>query len=85
MIDCKKPTMQFAVEDDSVTLAEMVSRAIAGEDVVITEAGVPVARVTPIPSPERTIRKRTFGTERGSLLYMADDFDAPLEDFAEYS
>jgi hypothetical protein len=26
----------------------------------------------------------TFGCMKGIVKYMADDFDAPLEDFAEY-
>jgi predicted DNA-binding antitoxin AbrB/MazE fold protein len=25
-----------------------------------------------------------FGSAKGSILYMAEDFDAPLEDFEEY-
>lgn len=27
---------------------------------------------------------RQAGTMKGMIAYMADDFDAPLEDFAEY-
>jgi hypothetical protein len=29
-------------------------------------------------------RERKLGTLKGSVLYMAPDFDAPLEDFKEY-
>ncbi|HEY2911377.1 MAG TPA: hypothetical protein VGI99_14095 [Gemmataceae bacterium] len=29
-------------------------------------------------------RERRLGTQRGSVLYMAEDFNAPLEDFKEY-
>lgn len=32
-------------------------------------------------SPEKT---RQIGGFRGELKYMADDFDAPIEDFKEY-
>ena len=28
--------------------------------------------------------KRKFGALKGGLIYMAPDFDAPLEDFKEY-
>jgi hypothetical protein len=28
--------------------------------------------------------KRKFGSMKGLVVYMADDFDAPLEDFKEY-
>lgn len=29
-------------------------------------------------------KKRTFGCMRGLVTHMSDDFDEPLEDFAEY-
>lgn len=32
--------------------------------------------------PKKSIRK--IGGLKGSLKYMADDFDAPLDDFKEY-
>lgn len=28
--------------------------------------------------------KRRFGSMKGLVVYMADDFDAPLDDFEEY-
>jgi Protein of unknown function (DUF2281) len=33
---------------------------------------------------EEIATKRKFGRGKDKILYMADDFDAPLEDFAEY-
>lgn len=33
--------------------------------------------------PERP-KQRTFGSARGLIKEMSDDFDEPLEDFAEY-
>lgn len=32
-----------------------------------------------VPQPERV-----FGSGKGSVLYMAPDFDEPLEDFKDY-
>lgn len=29
-------------------------------------------------------KQRTFGSMKGLVLYMAEDFNAPLEDFNEY-
>jgi antitoxin (DNA-binding transcriptional repressor) of toxin-antitoxin stability system len=48
---------------------------------VITENNQPVARLT-ATTPSRPVRK--LGTLKGTVLYMAPDFDAPLEDFKEY-
>ena len=30
------------------------------------------------------VKKRGFGSMKGLITYMADDFDEPLEDFKEY-
>lgn len=36
-------------------------------------------------SPKPTLRKpRQFGCMKGLVIYMADDFDAPLDDFKDY-
>lgn len=61
-------------------LRELVRQAARGEDVVLTEAGQPVARIIPISRPRGT---REFGGARG-LIHMADDFDDPLEEFEDY-
>ena len=51
---------------------------------VINHNGIPFNAVAP-PSEKVTkmSREETFGCMRGQFL-MADDFDAPLDDFKEY-
>jgi antitoxin (DNA-binding transcriptional repressor) of toxin-antitoxin stability system len=53
-----------------------------GGEVVITENEEPVARLVAAAPPER--KPRRPGTLKGTVLYMAPDFDAPLDDFKEY-
>ena len=60
----------------------MIHRLHSGDEVVITENNQPVARLLPASEPQR--KPRQPGTLRGSVLYMAPDFDAPLEDFKDY-
>ena len=55
-------------------LSELLERVADGEEVIISKAGVPVARLVPVV---RTSDKRPLGTEKGRLQ-IADDFDAPL-------
>ena len=64
-------------------LSELVQRALAGEDVVITrDDDQPLLRLTPVAaSPQRT---RQPGSAKGQITWMAPDFEAPLDDFAEY-
>lgn len=61
-------------------LAELVQEAARGEEVILTEGGEPIAKIIPIT---RAQGPREFGSARG-LIHMAEDFDAPLEEFREY-
>lgn len=69
------------IDEVQARLPELIHGLAPGEQVIITEHDLPVAQllVTP-PSPER----RKLGGMRGSVTYMAPDFDAPLGDFREY-
>lgn len=51
-------------------LSGLVAQALAGEDVIITQDGKPVVRLTPI-------RERIPGLDKGKI-HIADDFDDPL-------
>lgn len=66
------------------TLSELIHRLSPGDEVVITENDRPVARLVPTPEVQKRSSRR-LGTMKGSVLYMAPDFDAPLEDFREYA
>jgi antitoxin (DNA-binding transcriptional repressor) of toxin-antitoxin stability system len=65
------------LQEAQANLPELIGRIAAGEELVITDNGRPVARLA---RPLREIGKR-----RGTVLYMAPDFDAPLDDFREYT
>jgi prevent-host-death family protein len=55
-------------------LSQLVEEAAAGEEIVIAKAGVPRARLVPLP-PRR--RPRRPGGSKGRI-WIAADFDAPL-------
>ncbi|MBS0367532.1 MAG: type II toxin-antitoxin system Phd/YefM family antitoxin [Proteobacteria bacterium] len=55
-------------------LSKLVDQAAAGEDVLISRAGKPVARLTRLQEAKRTVR---FGLLKGAVK-VARDFDAPL-------
>ena len=65
------------LEEAQAHLAELISKLVPGEEVVITEKQQPVARLLPVKS--KALRK--LGTMRGSVKYIAPDFDAPLDAF----
>jgi prevent-host-death family protein len=49
--------MRVAVSEAKATLTELVRRAEAGEEVLLTRHGKPAVRLVPVP-PERTIEER---------------------------
>jgi prevent-host-death family protein len=57
-------------------LSRIVDRAAAGEDIVISRNGKPVARLCRLDEVPRTIK---FGLLKGRIE-VTPDFDAPLPD-----
>jgi prevent-host-death family protein len=73
-----------SIQEAQARLLELIRGLTPGEEVTITEDNQPVARLVPAGSP-RLRPPRRLGTLRGTVLHMAPDFDAPLEDFKEYT
>jgi prevent-host-death family protein len=64
---------QFNIHEAKTQLSRIIERVEKGEQVIISRAGVPVAKVVPLP-------KRANRQGRGSLagqVQMADDWDSP--------
>ena len=72
-----------SLREAQATLRELVHRLAPGDEIVITENDQPIATLTPMPSVSNA-KPRELGTMKGTVLYMAPDFDAPLEEFREY-
>ncbi len=73
----------ISIDEARAKLSELIHGLHPGDEIVITEGEQPVARILPaIPGEAR--KKRQLGTLRGTVTYIAPDFDAPLEDFKEY-
>jgi len=70
----------ITLEEAQAKLKELIDKLTPGEEVVITENQRPVAKLV---AAEKSV-ERKLGTLKGTVLYMAPDFDAPLEDFKEY-
>jgi prevent-host-death family protein len=69
------------LEEAQKQLPRLIQEAGEGEEIIITQDSRPIARLVSLPGVKP---KPQFGSARG-LIQMADDFDAPLEDFKEYS
>ena len=70
------------IEDAQARLKDLISQLRLGDEIIITQDEKPVARLT--AELPRIKPPRRPGTLKGTVLYMAPDFDAPLDDFKEY-
>lgn len=60
-------------------LSRFVDQAAAGEEIIITRAGKPVARLVTLAA--NTQKSRKLGLAKGRFT-IPEDFDAPLSDSA---
>ena len=66
--------MEVDINEAKIHLSRLLERVALGEEVVIVEAGMPVAKLVPIEEP----RKRRFlGSAKGDFV-VPDDFNDPL-------
>jgi prevent-host-death family protein len=71
----KVMTVTVDLDDAKAQLSKLIERVWLGEEIVIAEAGEPVARLV----PEKPRKPRQPGSAKGQFL-MSDDFDDPLPD-----
>ena len=73
----------LAVEDIKLTLPELLDTLTPGDEVILTRNHQPVAKL--VSEQSKVVKQRPApGMFPGSIIYMAPDFDAPLEEFKEY-
>lgn len=65
---------QVNVHEAKTHLSKLLMRVEAGEEIIISKAGKPIARLVPW---KQNAKQRTPGLDSG-LLTIPDDFDAPL-------
>jgi prevent-host-death family protein len=66
--------MEVNIHEAKTHLSRLLQRVADGEEVIISRAGVPVARLVAV---ERRPAVRPLGMDRGRV-WVADDFDAAL-------
>ena len=70
-----------SIEEAQAKLPEIIQRLRPGEEITITDQGEPLAQVK---RANRNSWPCQAGTAKDKILWIAPDFDAPLEDFEEY-
>ena len=69
-------TKTVEVQEAQTNLKQLLSLALKGIEVILTEGGIPLVRLAPIAS---TTKQRTAGLHAGAI-WTSNDFDQPLPD-----
>jgi len=75
-------TQSLPLELVQSQLKELVHQLSPGDEIVLVEHDRAVAKLI-YQGPEASARPKP-GLGRGSILYMSDDFDAPLDEMKDY-
>ena len=73
--------LQVNIHEAKSQLSRLIQEALNGKEVIIAKGGKPLVRLDVLPQARGP---RTIGGQPDLVLYMAEDFDAPLDDFAPY-
>ena len=68
-----EPPPQYNIPEAKTQLSRIIERVEHGEEVIISSAGRPVAKVVPLP----TARRRTGWGSLADQICLADDWDSP--------
>jgi len=72
---------QFNIHEAKARLSELIQKAMLGEEVIIARDNRPVAKLVAFRPAKR---RRKLGSAKDKILYIAPDFEAPLDDFKDY-
>jgi len=71
-------TKRVTVNDAKTHLLQLLTFAMKGNEVIITEDNKPLARLVPAEQPKKN-KSRVAGLNKGKI-WIDDDFDKPLSD-----
>ena len=72
--------MQVNIHEAKTHLSKLIRYALEGEEVVIAKGNCALVRLEVLPG----VRERPrLGTERGLILRMDEDINAPFEEFED--
>ena len=69
------------IHEAKTNLSKLIKKALSGEEIIIANGKNPVVKLVAL---EEAIPERQFDIAPDMILYMADDFDDPIDDMKEY-
>ncbi|MFM7166780.1 MAG: type II toxin-antitoxin system Phd/YefM family antitoxin [Planctomycetaceae bacterium] len=75
-------SITITIEEAQARLKDFIHQLAPGDEIIITENQQTVARLR--TESEQPVKRPPPGLGKGSILYMAPDFDEPLDEMKEY-
>jgi antitoxin (DNA-binding transcriptional repressor) of toxin-antitoxin stability system len=72
----------LTIEEAQANLPHIIDALLPGDSLLITRDNQPVAKI--VGEPRASDVPRKAGSCKEMILHIADDFNAPLEEFREY-
>lgn len=72
---------QVTIHEAKTHLSQLIQETLKGEEVIIAKRDKPLVRLVALPVAKP---KRRLGGAKDLMLYIAPDFDAPLDEFKDY-
>ncbi len=72
---------QVTIHEAKTHLSRLIQQALDGEEIIIAKGKRPLVKLVVLPEARP---QRRIGHAKEVVLHMADDFDAPLDEFKEY-
>ncbi|MBD3376030.1 type II toxin-antitoxin system prevent-host-death family antitoxin [candidate division KSB1 bacterium] len=73
--------IQVNIHEAKTNFSRLIAKVAEGEEIIIAKSNKPVAKLVQISPPTQS---RKLGSAKGKIR-MAEDFDEPLNDLAEYT
>lgn len=74
-------SIQVTIHEAKTHLSQLIQQAISGEEIIIAKGKQPLVKLVVVPEMRR---ERRIGGAADVILAISGDFDAPLDEFAEY-
>lgn len=71
----------YDIDEVKAKLSALIQKVILGEEIIVTKDEIPIAKLVPLHPIQG---RRKPGSAKG-LIWMAPDFDAPLDDAEDCS
>jgi antitoxin (DNA-binding transcriptional repressor) of toxin-antitoxin stability system len=73
---------QITIQEAESHIAGVLQDVLGGEEIIITDHDKPVAKF--IPYNPQNPKRGLFGSAKGMISYIAEDFDETPEEFKDY-